>query len=285
MDKRYIRLKEHLPLSERTYILTEEHHAQTDDSLPRAALRARIDEHGFIMNGNDIESDECIIWAGDSVIECFNIPETLRVCSVLEQKLNAAGYRIAIKNAGYSGSTLLHTINSVLNKIIPLRPKILIVSTGAIDQAACLLERNFWSTNIYMNPLTHAQANCPATHEPLIQFDPTKWHTLLEILLNICDVSNITLILTTIAYKSKHDEWSRRFMIEKDLKRSIEGYKRMNASIRSFCSQKKCACIDLERELVGRDYLFYDSVHLNVEGADIVSDIVKYRIVNFIQGQ
>jgi hypothetical protein len=63
----------------------------------------------------------------------FSLPED-RICSRLQQILaKESGINVAILDGGYSGATVLHSFNTFMNKIIPLRPAAVILMTRMVD--------------------------------------------------------------------------------------------------------------------------------------------------------
>ena len=83
---------------------------------------------------NRIEEDRRPVIAafGDSLTAGAGVPQNLNYPSKLQEKIDAAGYRYKIVNAGASGETSSQGLNRV-STIVGLRPAIVIVEFGAND--------------------------------------------------------------------------------------------------------------------------------------------------------
>jgi len=112
------------------------------------------DQNGFILP-EPASKPGCptVIFLGDSVIEgMFARPET-RLCSRLQDILsNEEGVHVAVLNAGYDGATILHSLNTFLNKIVPLRPVAVVLMTGMVGFDVALLKASFWSRDCWVEP-------------------------------------------------------------------------------------------------------------------------------------
>ncbi|WP_222597480.1 hypothetical protein, partial [Neisseria gonorrhoeae] len=66
---------------------------------------------------------------------------------------------VIVRNGGYSGATTLHMLNLFLNKIIPLKPDVVILMTGIVDVDVANLESSFWSRDCWLEPIVDLNAN------------------------------------------------------------------------------------------------------------------------------
>ncbi len=73
-----------------------------------------------------------IVAMGDSLTAGYNVAQADAYPALLEQKLRAAGYRWRVVNAGISGETSSGAL-ARLDWVLRLRPRILILETGAND--------------------------------------------------------------------------------------------------------------------------------------------------------
>jgi acyl-CoA thioesterase-1 len=73
-----------------------------------------------------------IVAVGDSLTAGYGVPETDAYPAQLERKLNEAGYKWRVVNAGISGETSTGTLARI-DWILKLRPDIVILETGAND--------------------------------------------------------------------------------------------------------------------------------------------------------
>lgn len=118
--KRFIRLKEIAPLVETYHTPTPAQVECSDESLIVQPYLCRTDKDGYMMNGNGIKSGlRSIVFMGDSFVESMYSEETDRFVSQTERLLEVGGERFQCLNAGYSGSSTLQIVNSLINKVYP----------------------------------------------------------------------------------------------------------------------------------------------------------------------
>jgi len=147
MQRRYIVLKEHPPLSRRI-VKPEEMHIQKASSLTPDGYVLEVDEDGFIVPSKVHSSPtHKIVFMGDSVVESVFCKEEFRFPYLtgrfLEQNNN--GIRVNSYNAGVSGAHVMHGINLLTNKFRYLRPDIVVVGYGLIDLGAFCYTENIGS--------------------------------------------------------------------------------------------------------------------------------------------
>jgi hypothetical protein len=69
---------------------------------------------------------------------------------LLEKK---SGLRVNAYNAAMAGNNSLHSINILLNKVIPLQPNIVFMMHNINDLAILLHEDSYWNKNKYKSDL------------------------------------------------------------------------------------------------------------------------------------
>ena len=152
---RAIRLKEFPKSTEIVNTPPDRYIAARDSSLLQQPYKIQTDENGFILpepTGN-LNSPKVIV-LGDSVVEgMFSRPED-RLCSRLQQIVEREhGINVNVLNGGYSGATALHSFNTFLNKIVPLRPAAVLLMTGMVDFDVALIKNSFWSRDCWITPI------------------------------------------------------------------------------------------------------------------------------------
>jgi len=152
--KRYVNLRESRPLYA-DVLLPPPNTMEISDSLVKQGYPFQIDADGFIMPSK-IHPDPQLTLAflGGSTTECAYVGEEnrfpCRVGRLLEQK---TGLRTDSYNAGKAGNTSLHSLDVLLNKVIPVKPEVAIMMHNVNDLAVLIFEKTYWTKNPYRSPL------------------------------------------------------------------------------------------------------------------------------------
>lgn len=138
---RYIRLREKWP-SISFYMYGDPRFK----SLSGKKWRVRTDKNGFIEPSQKYEEpDKTIVFLGGSTTECQYMEEQNRfpylVGVLLEQK---TGLKINSYNSANSGNDSLHSLNILLNKVLPLRPHIVVMMHNINDLAVLMHYKSYW---------------------------------------------------------------------------------------------------------------------------------------------
>lgn len=275
--QRLVRLKEHAHNKFREFRHEQVNLEKTNGTLPTDLLVFRTDQNGFIDNGNGTFDGNDIILLGDSVIESYNISEKARLPSVVE-RLVRMQKDVRVCNAGYSGMTLLHAINVFVNKIIPMKPRTVILTVSSIDQHCCVREIGFWSTNPYLNPLVAKDGNLPENQDELIPFNTTQRDQLLSVFRNTAEIFGIKIFITTDAAMPETD-WFKANAGRFDLYNKKRQHQLIQESTRKFCTANGIYLIDVEAELDTDGNYFYDLVHYNEMGAKAAGEIIARHLL------
>lgn len=141
---RYIRLRERSPLN--SFYLSGD---PKEKNLSGKIFRLRTDKDGFIEPSQKYEEpDKTIVFLGGSTTECLYMEEQNRfpylVGVLLEQK---TGLKINSYNSGNSGNDSLHSLNIFLNKVLPLRPNIAVMTHNLNDLTMLMHYKSYWNNN------------------------------------------------------------------------------------------------------------------------------------------
>jgi hypothetical protein len=152
--KRYVKLRESRPLYS-DVIIPPQNTMDIADSLVRKGYPFRIDGNGFIMPSKIHDNPQLTLaFLGGSTTECSYVDEENRfpylVGRLMEKK---TGLRTDSYNAGKAGNTSLHSLDVLLNKVIPVKPDVAIMMHNVNDLAVLLFEKTFWTKNPYRSPL------------------------------------------------------------------------------------------------------------------------------------
>jgi hypothetical protein len=189
--KRCIRLRELEPFHLESIIPPPEALTLNPGGSELRAVLLRADRQGFIMPSEvHARPDVTLAFLGGSTTECRVLDEKVRfpyfAAQLLEQetKLKLNSY-----NASRSGNNSLHSINILVNKILPLNPQAVVMMHNINDLVTLVYEKTYWNEH--------------ASRRPVEERKPTISKNLKEILALIrqCTIPNIYRSFKTWEYK------------------------------------------------------------------------------------
>jgi len=147
-ERRYINLREILPLVD-TVDVPPDRAVRDSDGLVQKPYRVRTDAQGFMLPYHHYEKpDKTLVFLGGSTVACIYVEEENRfpflVGNLLEQK---TGKKITSINSGVGGNNSLHSLDILLNKIIPVRPDVVVMMHNINDLVALIYDKTYWSKN------------------------------------------------------------------------------------------------------------------------------------------
>jgi hypothetical protein len=236
----------------------------------------KTDENGFVLP-EPTSKPNCpsVILLGDSVVEgMFARPED-RLCSRLQDILaREQGVDVAVLNGGYSGATILHSFNTFMNKIIPLRPAAVVLMTGMVDFAVALVKASFWSRDCCIEPIIEIGAN-NQWRDPDRRSEPSfeDQSRLMAMFFAASRIFEVPVWYATLphrqvfagAYAEKAFKSRGAFDREVNLRLGVNGV------TRGIALRDSVPLFDLERNLADRTDIFYDMFHLNAVGGEVVA--------------
>lgn len=152
---RYISLKEYPPGEIRPLApLPGAHEIKANVNRDNDLLA--IDAQGFIRPSQIHDHPEVVLaFLGGATTECLKVPELSRfpylTGRIIEQE---TGLRVNSYNAGKSLNNSLHSLNILLNKILPLKPDIVVVMHNLNDLTTLICDQSYWSQDTLSSPLT-----------------------------------------------------------------------------------------------------------------------------------
>ena len=287
---RAIRLKEFPISTEIVNTPPDWYVAARDSSLLQQQYNIKTDENGFILP-EPPSGPNCptVIFLGDSVVESmFARPED-RLCSRLQRVLaREEGLEVAVLNGGYSGATVLHSFNTFMNKIIPIRPVAVILMTGMVDCDVALVKASFWSRDCCFEPIIEMGKNSQwrdphRRNEPCFE-DQSQ---LIAMFSAASRIFKLPVWYATLphrqvfagAYVEKAFERPDTFDREVSLRR------RVNDVTRQAALKDSVPLFDIERDLSDRTDIFYDMFHLNAIGGEAVArSLIRCGLVAELRG-
>jgi hypothetical protein len=144
--KRYIKLREYPPFYTAKFIPTEDDMALSD-SLVRKEYLFRIDGNGFVMPSKIHDKpDLSIVFLGGSTTACHYVEEENRFPYLAGRLLEKqAGLKVNSFNSGVGGNYSLHSINILVNKVIPLKPDIVVMLHNINDLAILMNAKSYYN--------------------------------------------------------------------------------------------------------------------------------------------
>src|SRR4030042_1745628 len=125
-----------------------------------------------------------LVFLGGSTVACIYVEEENRfpylVCNLLAQK---TGKRITSINSGVGGNNSLHSLDILLNKLVPVRPDVVVMMHNINDLVALIFERTYWSKN--------------PSRAAIVNFSFYKDLTGFKALATLCRARRITPVLMT----------------------------------------------------------------------------------------
>jgi lysophospholipase L1-like esterase len=152
--KRAIKLREFNPLY-RDVLEPDAGAMRMSDSLERKKYVLRVDRQGFIMPSRIHDHpDLTLAFLGGSTTECTYVDEDQRFPYLVGRLLERdTRLKVNSYNAGRSGNNTLHCLNILLNKIVNLKPDIVILMENINDLAILMYEKTYWNTNPSRSPI------------------------------------------------------------------------------------------------------------------------------------
>lgn len=156
--QRYIRLREYGPFFSQ-YIVPPAAELALADNLEAKPYLLRVDADGFIRPSRvHARPDLTLVFLGGSSTACAFMGEEERFPYLVGRQLEeATGKKVNAYNSGVGGNNSLHSLNILLNKVIPLHPDIVLMCHNINDLTILLLEGSYWSDNPSRSQLVTVQ--------------------------------------------------------------------------------------------------------------------------------
>jgi lysophospholipase L1-like esterase len=153
-ERRYIKLREPRPRRQMRLKFPQNHLPFTDNVFTKT-YKVDIDADGFIKPSRKYaDPDLSIVFLGGSTTECMFVDELNRfpyLTGVLLEK--ETGKKINSYNGGLSGNNSLHAIDLLVNKVIPLHPRVVVFMENINDLSTLLYEQTYWNKNNVRAPV------------------------------------------------------------------------------------------------------------------------------------
>jgi len=128
---------------------------RVSDGLVQKPYRLRVDRQGFIMPAKIHDRpDLSIVFLGGSTTECVYVDEDNRFPYLSGRLLERQTHlKVNSYNAGRSGNNTLHCINVLVNKVVNLKPDIVVLMENINDLAILMYDQTYWNDHPSRSPL------------------------------------------------------------------------------------------------------------------------------------
>ncbi len=263
----------------------------------------RVDENGFVKPSKIHENPDIkIFFLGGSTTESELVDESYRfpylVGRILEEKTHK---KINSYNAGKSGNNTIHSINNLVNKIIPLNPDIVIRMETINDLSTLLYEGSYWNRNNSRSNIACFNKNTDLLRnfhnewdrspypnmiydEKYRQIIKAEHRRILELFIAITKAAKAKPVLAT---QFNRIESNPDFTTGHGDKKFNEIYRQLYADFneitRQVAKENNILLIDLARAVKPEERYIYDAVHVTNEGSKIVAQTIARELKRVIK--
>lgn len=317
---RYIRLPE-WPPSSTVEIRPSHDYIKNKINLPRAVTYINTDAYGFIgPSAVHSSPDLRIAFLGSSTTENRFISEDKRFPYVVGRMLESLiDKRVNTYNAGYRGNNIVHCMNTFINKVLCIRPDIVLVMSNIIDLNTLLLDQTYWFSHssdrkAKFNSRTliceaeptllrrlsrsiktaiSSDSSPPSICEAITPFGADGYEKIFKSLVSTivsCDIWPI--IMTEPGLLSEYNTADTDYKTNKinmmkvkySENKYVEHFRMFNCIVRAIANELGVGLIDLDVMLSGDEMNFIDLNHLSEIGNQNASIIIsKYILENHRQ--
>jgi lysophospholipase L1-like esterase len=146
---RIIRLRELRP-NMAGFVQPDKDYLEGTENLVDKKYFVHTDSNGFLINPLQSQNEEeKIVFLGGSTTECLYVTETMRFPFLVAEKIaDQTGTKVTSKSSGVSGNNSMHSINILLNKVLPERPRVVVLMESINDLNVMLYEKTYWNRNV-----------------------------------------------------------------------------------------------------------------------------------------
>ena len=148
---RNVILKEHNPGFVAS-LVPDDNYLSTTETLEKKSYYFKIDENGFIDNGNEksvSNAEILIIFFGGSTTEAIYVPEKKRFTSIVERELSKSLKKNVITlNGGVSGNHSFHSLVNFIAKGLQLKPDFVVLMNTMNDLGTLRLTGSYFDAPI-----------------------------------------------------------------------------------------------------------------------------------------
>lgn len=283
--KRAIRLKEFGSNVFREMIPEDAYLAKTNGTIKKEKFILNTNSNGFIVDPDIPEFDSTPVYVfGDSFVESVYVQQGKRFCDILS-KSKSFRKQTNFYNAGYSGATSLHVLNSLIARLPANKSASVLHILPSNDVLSLFNSEGFWNfADKRYSPIQPIPRRMPVNpgdfKENLVQLS-----RVLESIIKVATSFKFKVFFATTPYiqtdyhslawyKSRnYSTISYEFI--------IECRQAANHVMREVAKKHRVILLDLEDEMLDNS-MFYDDVHLNEKGSVAVAKIIEEGVAKYI---
>ncbi len=303
-EQRHIRLAEQ-KISFNREPVPPDSYLRDCENLEKKTYHLRTDENGFILPSKIHETpDVTMVFLGGSTTECCFMEEENRFVykagRLIEEQ---SGKKVNAFNGGVSAMSSVNMINTLLNKIIPMKPDYVVLMECVNDLMIQMREKTYWNTHpvrsLVVDPNnpkftngkyagdewldTRAKPIVPDTAKML-----DNYRRSLETFVAICSNWGIKPVLMTQFNRYTEQpnlkifgnpiaDWKTNGLEYADIRNL---YLQMEDVIRNVAARNNILLIDLANQVPQTSEYMHDAVHLTDKGSLLVADIISKKMMN-----
>ncbi|MGB0403677.1 MAG: SGNH/GDSL hydrolase family protein [Salibacteraceae bacterium] len=272
------------------------------DALIEKEYCLTTDSNGFIQPSRIHSSPEIsIVFLGGSTTECEFVSEKVRfpyltgrlIESKLDKKTNSY-------NAACSGNNIMHSIDLLLHKVIPINPDIVVLMHAVNDWNVLVGEKTYWnshhSKSLIIDP--RSESIFKKKNGSISESDTAENYNLERIVfeyfqaqnlfVDICERYHIQPVLMTQSsrFTNEGDEiihkGIRKFNKERGYSYSDSKLLQdtLNSITRTTAIQRGILLIDLDKEIPKTKEFMYDIVHYHDQGSKAIAAIISDSLIS-----
>jgi hypothetical protein len=170
-----------------------------------------------------------------------------------------------------------------MNKIIPLRPAVVVLMTGTVDFDVALFQASFWSNDCWIEPIFEIGQN-NQSRDPNKRLEPSfeDQSRIMALFSAASRIFDIPVWYATLPHRQvfEGEYVNKAFKDRGDFDRQVSLRRSVNEVTRQTALRDGVPLFDLERDLATRGDIFYDMFHLNPLGGETSArSLIKCGIV------
>jgi lysophospholipase L1-like esterase len=244
------------------------------NSIEHKHYKVSVDGNGFIGPSDIHENPDLkIVFLGGSTTECLYVDEFERfpylTARLMEEKTNK---KINSYNGGKSANESLHSINNLINKVLPLEPDYVVLMHNINDLVMLRLQGTYGYVGSLLSHVQSYKTLFTIYSYPFKEHNSSnqkmldKFSQNLRMFVSISKINNIEPILMTQANRVFNDPMYHQF----------------NQQIRDISNQEGVELIDLAKLVPQEPEFIYDSYHYTAKGSRLAASLISETLANKI---
>ncbi len=267
---RFIKLREHAPSIVKLERPTRNYISHiAPNTIERKYYRVATDEQGFIGPIHHQAPDIKIVFLGGSTTECLYMEEAQRFPYLVGQQLEERLHKkVNAYNGGVSANESMHSLNILMNKVLSMKPQIVVFMHNINDLVVLRSQGTYWYTDSLKSHVQNAKTLLTRYEFPENKHQATEQDLIAEFSKNlrtfiaICRIREIQPVLMTQANRVEGDALYHHF----------------NEVIKEMGKQEKVMVIDLAKAIPKQPDHLYDSYHYTAKGAALAATTISQQL-------